>query len=224
MRIHDLTSIYPRVYHMAESGTWDSIRKHGLLSTMALLDLFEKSGDERRRIAEQHRPESVRITHPNYGTAVIRDQKPMRDSALLKCLENGITPADWYKNLNQRVFFWVREARLNRLLNARAYRNKQQCILAIDTAELIRRHADRISLCPINSGSTIYRPQPRGADTFRTIENYPFDKWKQKRGTEDAVVELVVDYSVLDIADLVVWVEERHGATVKNRLFSRSGQ
>jgi hypothetical protein len=52
-----------------------------------------------------HRPESVTITHPAYGSAVIRDQKPMRDSALLKCLDKGLTPADWYRTLNRRVFF-----------------------------------------------------------------------------------------------------------------------
>ena len=43
-----IVELHPVVYHMAEYGTWESIKKHGLLSTSALLDLFQKSGEERR--------------------------------------------------------------------------------------------------------------------------------------------------------------------------------
>jgi hypothetical protein len=44
----DLIGRSPRLYHMAEADTWDSIREHGLLSTSALLDLFEIKGDVKR--------------------------------------------------------------------------------------------------------------------------------------------------------------------------------
>jgi hypothetical protein len=206
---------------MAESGTWDSIRKHGLLSTNALLDLFEINGEERQRIAERHRPDSVVITHPKHGKAVIRDQKPMSESALLKCLDHGIAPAEWYRTLNQRVFFWLSEKRLNGLLSARAYRSKQHCVLMVDSAELVRRYGKRIKLCPINSGSTIYKPQRRGVNTFKPICDYPFQEWKAKRGIESAVVELVVDYSVPDVADFVLRAEERNGPHVIKQLFDR---
>lgn len=218
----DLIANYPRAFHMAETGTWESIKEHGLLSAYALLDLFEIDGEGRKRILEQHRPESVTINHPTHGSAVIRDQKPMRDSALRKCLDNGITPKEWYKTLNRRAFFWVSEDRLNRLLGARAYRSKQHCILTVDTAELVRRHCDRITLCPINSGSTIYVPQPRGANTFRSIADYPFDAWRSKRGVQNAVVELVVDYSVPDLAEFVLRVEERSGHALVRRIFDRT--
>jgi hypothetical protein len=218
MTIQELVTNYPHAYHMAESGTWNSIKRHGLLSTNALLDLFEINGQQRRQILEQHRPESVAITHPKHGKAVIRDQKPMRDSALLKCLNDGITPTDWYQTLNRRVFFWVSKERLNRLLSARAYRKKAHCILTVDTVQLLRRHADRARLCHINSGSTIYTPQPRGTNTFRTIDDYPFDKWKQKRGVKDAVVELVIDFAVPDISDFVIQVEERRAANLVKRI------
>jgi hypothetical protein len=218
MTIQELVTNYPHAYHMAESGTWDSIRRHGLLSTNALLDLFEINGRERQQIFEQHRPESVTINHPKHGKAVIRDQKPMRDSALLKCLDKGITPTNWYQTLNRNVFFWVSNERLSRLLGARAYNKKSHCVITIDTAALLAQHANRVKLCHINSGSTIYTPQPRGADTFRTIDDYPFDKWKQKRGVKDAVVELVIDYSVPDIARFVLRVDERRGTNLVKRI------
>jgi len=40
----------PTLYHMAERGSWPSIREHGLLSTSALLDLYGKQGAEREAI------------------------------------------------------------------------------------------------------------------------------------------------------------------------------
>ena len=55
---------YPRLYHMAESGSWCSVREHGLLSTSALLDLFEISGSKRREIESEWRPNIVPIGHP----------------------------------------------------------------------------------------------------------------------------------------------------------------
>ena len=53
----------PCLYHMAALGSWDSIRKHGLLSTSALLDLFEVSDNDRVVIEEGHRAESITIEH-----------------------------------------------------------------------------------------------------------------------------------------------------------------
>jgi len=64
---------------MTAVGSWPGIERHGLRSTTALLDLFEVAGSDRERIESQHRPESETIHHPRYGTAVIRDQKPMSD-------------------------------------------------------------------------------------------------------------------------------------------------
>lgn len=203
---------------MAENGTWNSIQKHGLLSTEALLDLFEINGQPRKEILECHRPECVTISHSHHGKAVIRDQKPMRDSALLKCLDKGITPSDWYKNLNRRVFFWVNEERLRGLLQARAYRDKAHCILTVDTARLLARHEKHARLCPINSGSTIYTPQPRGHQTFKSIADYPFDQWRTKRNVKNAVVELVIDYAVPDVAEFTVRVEERKADKTLSRI------
>jgi integrase len=101
----------------------------------------------------------------------------------------------------------------------RAYRNKSHCILTIDTAKLLEKHANRTMLCHINSGSTIYTPQPRGRDTFKTIGDYPFETWRKKRGAQDAVVELVIDYSVPDISDFVLRVDERRGADLVSRIY-----
>ena len=119
--IEELSGRFALLYHMAQLGSWPSVEEHGLLSTTALLDRFEVGGDERFRIESCHRPESITINHAVHGRAVIRDQKPMSDRSVRKALAGGLKPADWYRELNSRVFFWLTEERLNTFMNARAY-------------------------------------------------------------------------------------------------------
>jgi hypothetical protein len=201
---------------MAEANSWPSIQKHGLLSTTALLDLFEINGPLRRSLESEHRPQSVTITHPQHGQAVIRDQKPLRPGPLANCLV-GMTPTQWYRTLNRYVFFWVTEDRLKTLLAARAYRDKTHTVIAVDTARLLETSARAVRLSPINSGSTIYNPRPRGADTFQRISNYPFEERRRLRGLANAVAELAVEYSVSDISKCVLEAGHyRNGNLVKS--------
>lgn len=215
----ELITRYPKLYHMAEADTWDSIRKHGLLSTSALLDLYEIKGNQRFAIESEHRPDSIPIPHPVYGTAVIRDQKPMSDSGLLRCLRD-VTPQEWYETLNRRVFFWLTRERLLTLLNAKPYRNQKHCVLTIDTALMLDRHIDEITLAPLNSGCTKPYPHPRGSDTFLPLRDYPYES-RRKKDDYSAIVELTVDYKVSDIEDLTVKVEHMIGDTVLETLFER---
>lgn len=203
MDLQRLISRYPTLYHMAEDKSWESIRRHGLLSTSALLDRFEVKGEERFAIESARRPEIVRVEHPEHGVALVRDNKPMQEKSLEKCLV-GMTPREWYEHLNRRVFFWVEWKRLLRLLGARAYQDRPHLVLEVDTAELLDRHAERVTLSPINSGATFaMSPAPRGPDTFRRVADHPEDK---------PIVELSVDYAVPDIADFVLSVSCWHGA------------
>jgi hypothetical protein len=205
---------------MAEPGVWPSIRRHGLLSTSALLDLFSIDGDLRYDLESRHRPRSVPIKHLKLGTAMIRDQGPMAESALRKCLR-GLTPRQWYELLNRRVFFWVTEERVQNLLGARRYRGKEHTVITVDTSSVLRCHSDRITLSPINSGSTLYNPQPRGRQTFLPLDEYPFGERRRMRGIANAIAELAVDYSVPDISEHAIRVEHRRGQRVVEILYER---
>jgi hypothetical protein len=147
---------------MAARGSWPSIKKHGLLSTTSLLDLYGVGGDERDAIESQRRPENITVDHPGLGRAVIRDQKPMDDRGLIRCLEDGLTPRLWYQILNSRVFFWLTRDRLVRLLNAGAYKDKEHDVLELDTASLVEAYREQITLSHMNSGCTKPMPHPRG--------------------------------------------------------------
>jgi len=206
-----LSKRFPRLYHMAQLGSWDSIRRHGLLSTSSLLDLFSISGSQRDRIESHHRPESIAISDPRLGTATIRDQKPMDDVGLRRALCGGLRPDEWYRLLNQHVFFWVSTDRLQMLMGARAYREQRHTVLTVRTAPLLNRHAGRVVLSPMNSGATKPFPHPRGRDTFLPIARYPFAEWDRKRHGREPVVELAVVDGVPDIVDFVESVVLRGG-------------
>lgn len=189
---------------MAEDGSFESIRTHGLLSTSSLLDLYGLEGEERAALESRRRPESVPISRDGLPNAIIRDQKPMTESALKKCLADGVTPSEWFKILNDRTFFWLSRERLQGLLGAKAYRGRPQTVLTLDTASLLNAHRDRIELSPLNSGATIYKPQPRGRNTFLSVADYPFDERCKTRPVDKAVVELVVRGGVPDISNHLI--------------------
>jgi hypothetical protein len=199
---------YPRLWHMAEADSWDSIRKRGLLSTTALLDLFEIKGASRLELESSRRPASVTITHPIHGSAIIRDNIPLIEKVLARTLV-GMTPREWYETLNGRVFFWVSEARLERLRNAPAYRGREHDILTVDTAALLSSHVDDVTLSPMNSGATHPGAKyTRGDETFKPMNSYPWDV-RLKKNRNEPVVELAVRYAVPDIENLVTSVERR---------------
>lgn len=205
MTPEELARRYPVLYHMAELNSWPNIQRYGLRSTSALLDLYESTGPTRVKIESQWRQTSVSLTHPTYGTAVVRDQLPMREDRLRDCLVD-MTTRQWYELINGKTFFWPEETPLGWMLNAPPYRGREHAIIVVPTEELLAHHAGSVTLSPINSGSVnptraTRLPRPRGQDTFQPIRNYT-TRW---------VSELAVEYSVPNIADLAIRVEAWQG-------------
>ena len=196
MTIDELLVKCPRVFHMAHRTSWPSIEKHGLLSTTALLELFEYSGPARSKLESQWRPVSVRIEHPVHGIAWIRDQAVMPDRDLEAVLI-GVTPGEWYEFLNRKTFFWGEKRRLQNFLMARNYHNDSHCVITVNTAALVEKHAQEITLCSINSG-LVYYGGKRGRHTFKTIADMP---------RASIVWEVAVEHSVSDITDIIERVE-----------------
>jgi hypothetical protein len=203
-----IAELHPTLYHMAEFGTWESIGKHGLLSTTALLDLFGMSGPERNSIEACRRQSPIEIGDPRTGKAVIRDQRPMSDSKLAGCLRDGLTPSDWYRILNCKVFFWLTEKRLLTLMGA--YADYEHLVLEVDTAELLKRYPTKVMLTPMNTGTTSPMAFPRGLSSFQPPNKYRFEMNKKKKGgAQKAIVELTVDYSIPDIAEFTIRATHR---------------
>ncbi|WP_421783410.1 DUF7002 family protein [Kiloniella litopenaei] len=220
--LEELIQECPSLYHMAERHSWESIQKHGLLSTSALLNMYEIVGEKRFEIEQTRRDKSILINKTGLHQAVIRDQLPMDDKGLMRALPPEISPADWYRLLNSKVFFWLTKDRLYRLTDARTYRDKEHDVLELDTRKLIEVHYHDIVLCPINSGCTKPYPANRDYDSFLPIDEYPYQHWKSKRGKRgDKAVELVVNHSVPDVTKFIRRVSVMKGTEELEVLFEK---
>jgi hypothetical protein len=209
MRVEDLIARYPVLYHMAERGSWPSIRGKGLLSATASLDLSTVSAEARTELESRRRPTSVTLTLKDKAPLVLRDQKPMSDARLSNCLLDGITPQQWYEFINGKTFFWATLARLQRLLAA--YGDQEHDVLLVDTQSLVQAHQSRMWLCHMNSGNTTPWAHPRNYGIFKRIGDYPVTS--TGRPIKE-VAEVVVDYSVPDIKDHVREVRRMRGQDV----------
>ena len=209
----ELPARYPVLYHMASHGSWPSIQEHGLLSTLGLLNLYEVPEPSRTELLTSQRRKSVPLVHPVHGTAILRDQKPLSERNLARCLTD-CNAATWYSILNQRVFFWLDRQRLMTLMSAAEYSGKLHTVIQADTAELVRRHGERIELAHMNTGNTRPFPHPRGRSTFRRMADYPYEL-RRRLPDYSAVVELTVMDGVPDLRDLAFKVE--HAAEVDGR-------
>lgn len=193
---------YPCLYHVTTPGAWVNIKKHGLWSTSYILDRLEIRGIHRAHIETERRASEIPLEHTCYGRIIINDNQPLSEQVLRNCLNDGLTPADWLRILNARVFFWPNKEKLERLLAARFNRNRQREVIVVDTLSLMRKHAERIELSYINSGATIRKAARRGLDTFIPLLQIN----KGYRMDYNRVCEVVVRDFINDITDHTVEV------------------
>jgi len=196
-----LCELYPTVYHMAYPANRPSLERHGFRSVSNLLELFEVN--ERERIVTSRRATALLLRHPHYGEVTLRDQKPLSESALTKCLLGRLTPADWYRILNEHIFFWPTIERAEKLLAAQAYRHSENLILEVSAERLLTRYWPHVRLSPINSGSTLFNPQPRGRSTLVHPNEYPLQHWQARRSARTAIAEIALANCVASLDEVV---------------------
>lgn len=202
MTPQELADLHPRLYHVTEPGAWESMARDGLLSTVGVLELFGVSVEQHAVLTARRRPQAVPLLHARKGRVVLNDQIPLNEKKLASCLDDGLTPADWLKKLNERVFFWAHEDGLSRLLNAQVNRKRTRQVIVVDTLSLASAHMALIDICPINSGATIHQPARRGHSTFTPMTAVTYAAWRRQRGksSPDKILEVTVRGGVPDIA------------------------
>lgn len=206
-----LVTDYPRVYHMAEVGTWPSIKQHGLLSSNEVARRSGAQGAAAAALRRGHRAGKVTVAVPGVGDVVLRDQIPMHPDRITRALPAGVSAGDWYELINDRVFFWAEEHRLHRLLNGREYGHLEHDVLTLDTASLVQAHHERIRLCHMNSGNTFPAMTKRGPEIFKPIAAYEVTRTGRPK---KAVVEVTVVGGVPDIRQHVVEARRMRGEQV----------
>jgi len=201
MNVDELVSRYPRLYHLAASDAWESIKAHGLLSTSALAKRWEVPPSQYAKLTAQYRPESVVLHHETFGRATIRDQSPMPPTKLQRALTD-MTPEAWLQLLNSMVFFSPTRDRLERLHSA--YKGVPALVLTLDTHSLVKTHLADIRLSHLNSGTVRHINHHRGSTTFTTIAEYA-------HSAKNKIAELAVTNSVPNIHHHVLQAERRTG-------------
>ena len=200
---------------MAALDAWPGIVRHGLLSTSAILDRLGVDADTRRGLERMQRPEGVDLWHPVHGRFHLRDQKPIPEAQLRRCL-SGMEPQAWYALLNRKVFFWPSEERLRTHQCALGNRDREHCVLTVGTAALLAAAGERVTLSPINSGAALRKPAARGPATFRSVSEYPYAE-RRRRNARGALAEVAVDYALPEIRELVLAVTiMKNGRSVRS--------
>lgn len=192
-----------RIYHLADERNWESIQANGLLSASQLL---ERAGFD--EWINRHRTENMQL--PN--GLIIRDQRPMPPTALARCLAHGLTPPDWYAQLNRRVFFWVD---LERLERQRQACDTAQYIMAIDASSLLGRHAARAAVTPFNTGNARRTPARRSLASFVPYDAWVSSGWASEAAALDTKPRLLshkpVELTILDaVSDIFEFVIDAH--------------
>jgi len=189
---------YPRLWHLAHGDAWPSLQAHGLLTTTQLLHLFEV--DDLGPVQHARRTASITLNHPEHGTAIVRDQKPLNLSKLASTLTDGMTVEAWLTMLDGLVFFFPTEQAMAAML--KVYGREPVVILSVDTRRLVGDYEPWVRLAAINTGAVLYKPAPRGPDTFTRISR--FDHRKRP------VKEVAVKNGVPDLERYLVRAERRY--------------
>ena len=217
----DLWYHYPKLYHIAWGGSWESIEEHGLLSTKALLQLYGKNDEEVSVITRARRSHWVKIDCPGRPRAVLRDQKPMTDEGLRRALPDSVELWRWYELINSMVFFWPTKKRLEKMISAPAYKEVKHDVLVVDTRLLVEMEEPNIRLSCMNSGSTKPMPHPRDMNLFKRFEDYPFEERRRKHGVAKAVAEVCVVDRIERISEAVLDVNRGTAGEVMEALDDR---
>ena len=206
MDVEELIARHPQVFHTMSATAWPSVRRHGLLSTQQLTDLFGLDAGERACLLGAPRPHSTVLRAPGLPPAVIRDQKPMK--FITEKIDPRSSLTEYLAAINSRVFFWASPERLARLRQAKEYRTEEQVVLHVDTRALVERHGPRIELCRFNSGAVTQKNHPmRGHKSWLPIADYPYDEYRRRHGCDGALAEVTVLDAVPDILDLTGKIE-----------------
>jgi len=165
------------IYHLTDNRNWNTIREDRLLlSAESIVNRSNLDVEEKASILNNRRPfhKMVIIDGESY---FLRDQKPISEKNLNKCLTEGWTSANFIFLLNSRIFFWPNLKRLWSHYNR--YSNENPIILKVPTRVLLEIN-DQAEFCRLNSGATRSNsylngaPPSRGEGTFLVAHSFPF--------------------------------------------------
>ncbi len=163
----------PFLYHLTcEENAVNIIEKGKLLSTNALIELSGNKEDNKvkRERRLKHYPLLIEGTQ-----LYLRDQRPISEKALGKCLTDGWNVGDFLYHLNDRVFMWPSLERLWKHFNR--YEAEKPVIFRFLAKDIIEANP-HVKFSRLNSGATRAnshlggKAPARGANTFLSASDF----------------------------------------------------
>jgi hypothetical protein len=173
MDIDKFIERFPYLYHLTSKQNAENIiEKKILYSANSLIDMSKKSVDAE---VKTHKRLTHYILNVNGTQISLRDQRPISEVALPKCLTDGWSVGDFLYHLNDRVFMWPTLERLGR--HFKRYEKEKPIIFRFSTEEMLQSNP-HVKFCRLNSGAT--RPNShlegiapeRGPNTFLSAKDY----------------------------------------------------
>lgn len=146
----------PTLIHVTAAGNLPSIAVRGLRPAADLAQCAALHQDD--IILRKDR----RMLQTNFGICTLNHQRPIVHGTTKQGQSlDQISPHDWARQLDRRVFFWP--SRLGQKFTQSIAADTAIAVITIDTGRFLDRFGDQIDLCPINSGNF----RQGGAHTLR---------------------------------------------------------
>lgn len=180
----------PFLYHLTARMNVASIINSRCLFSASLL-LEHSDEPEPKSFLRARRPQHV-IIKIKGESIQIRDQRPLSEKALSKCLDPDSKPADYYELLNNRVFLWPTIQRLQR--HYQRYKDEKPVLFRFSTHQILSLNP-RVEFSRLNSGATRANsylggvPPRRGRGTFCVAQKFAY--------TVSAVAEVTIPQQCL---------------------------
>jgi hypothetical protein len=211
MYTSDLAAVAPQLFHLTAGDAWPSIAERGLRSATWLVRAHGLDDDQSTTLLAAPREQVEVIGDPTdpVGHATLRDQKPLTLSKLERLVE-GITPEGYIRLINDRVYFYMKQADVERV-RAQREDGGPQLLLTFDSRRLLADYSGSVRVAKINTGATIGMQGRRGPRTWLAIDKFP------GRATE--VKEFTVLDGISDVTPYLVSAELWEKGEVTQVLF-----
>ena len=198
----ELAKRIPRLYHVTDRRSRGLVEQHGLLCADTLIDRFVADPAARTRLRSERRRDFAPLHDGPDGFAALNDNRPLIYGKLAPKLDDGLSPAEWLRILNGRVFFWPEPQ--ERFFAAGRRNGRDLLLLTFDTVSLAEAYQGRLDLSPINTGSALRDPARRGLRSFTPASETTWHEWRRLRSDVKASLDEVREVSIRgDVPDAV---------------------
>jgi hypothetical protein len=159
--VDQLARRFPNLWHVTFAGGWNGIQRHGFLRTIDVLPGC--CG------AQRTEPTSVELAD---GTQImLRDQLRTRVDPTRSL--DAITPSEWWRLVNSRVYFFCREREVDRLVGSYLGRQLAQEVIKLRTKPALEVLTDQVEVTTVNVGVFPRTRGPsRGRNSFVPLADY----------------------------------------------------